>query len=77
MNVNHFELKKTALLFFDILNGYVADAGAGQAACSEAVDSKRRRGSAKPDARPDCRFFRQGQSSPRQRDHRAAAHRHQ
>ena len=23
MNLNHFELKKTALLFFDILNGYV------------------------------------------------------
>ena len=23
MNVNHFDLKKTALLFFDILNGYV------------------------------------------------------
>ena len=23
MNVNHFELKKTAMLFFDILNGYV------------------------------------------------------
>ena len=23
MNVNNFELKKTALLFFDILNGYV------------------------------------------------------
>jgi ureidoacrylate peracid hydrolase len=23
MNVNHFEIKKTALLFFDILNGYV------------------------------------------------------
>ena len=25
MNVNHFEIKKTALLFFDILNGYVAE----------------------------------------------------
>ena len=23
MNVNHFDPKKTALLFFDILNGYV------------------------------------------------------
>jgi hypothetical protein len=23
MNVDHFELKKTVLLFFDILNGYV------------------------------------------------------
>jgi len=30
MNVNHFELKKTALLFFDILNGYVPEAGAGK-----------------------------------------------
>ena len=30
MNVNHFELKKTALLFFDILNGYVAEAEAGK-----------------------------------------------
>ena len=26
MNVNHLDLKKTALLFFDILNGYVAAA---------------------------------------------------
>ena len=25
MNVSHFELKKTAILFFDILNGYVAE----------------------------------------------------
>ena len=30
MNVNHFELKKTALLFFDILNGYVAEPEAGK-----------------------------------------------
>jgi nicotinamidase-related amidase len=29
MNVNHFELKKTALLFFDILNGYVAEPESG------------------------------------------------
>ena len=29
MNVNHFELKKTALLFFDILNGYVPEAEPG------------------------------------------------
>ena len=30
MNVNHFELRKTALLFFDILNGYVAESEAGK-----------------------------------------------
>ena len=30
MNVSHFELKKTALLFFDILNGYVAEPEAGK-----------------------------------------------
>ena len=30
MNVNHFELKKTAMLFFDILNGYVPEPGAGK-----------------------------------------------
>ena len=30
MNVNHFELKKTALLFFDILNGYVPETGPGK-----------------------------------------------
>jgi ureidoacrylate peracid hydrolase len=30
MNVNHFELKKTALLFFDILNGYVPDPEPGK-----------------------------------------------
>ena len=30
MNVNHFELKKTALLFFDILNGYVAEPEPGK-----------------------------------------------
>jgi nicotinamidase-related amidase len=30
MNVNDFELKKTALLFFDILNGYVAEPEAGK-----------------------------------------------
>ena len=30
MNINHFELKKTALLFFDILNGYVPEAQAGK-----------------------------------------------
>ena len=30
MNINHFELKKTALLFFDILNGYVPEAEAGK-----------------------------------------------
>jgi nicotinamidase-related amidase len=30
MNVNHFELKKTALLFFDILNGYVAEGEPGK-----------------------------------------------
>jgi ureidoacrylate peracid hydrolase len=30
MNVNHFELKKTALLFFDILNGYVPEAEPGK-----------------------------------------------
>src|ERR1043166_1835750 len=29
MNVNHFELRKTALLFFDILNAYVAESEAG------------------------------------------------
>ena len=31
MNVKDFELKKTALLFFDILNGYVAEAEPGKA----------------------------------------------
>ena len=31
MNVNDFELKKTALLFFDILNGYVPTAELGKA----------------------------------------------
>ena len=31
MNVNHFDLKKTALLFFDILNGYVPEPAPGQA----------------------------------------------
>ena len=30
MNVNNFELKKTALLFFDILNGYVPAAEPGK-----------------------------------------------
>ena len=30
MNVNHFELKKTAMLFFDILNGYVPEPGTGK-----------------------------------------------
>jgi nicotinamidase-related amidase len=30
MDVNHFELQKTALLFFDILNGYVPDAAPGK-----------------------------------------------
>jgi nicotinamidase-related amidase len=30
MNVNHFDLKKTALLFFDILNGYVPEAEPGK-----------------------------------------------
>lgn len=30
MNVNHFDLKKTGLLFFDILNGYVTEAKPGQ-----------------------------------------------
>ena len=30
MNVNHFELKKSALLFFDILNGYVPEAEVGK-----------------------------------------------
>jgi len=30
MNVNHFDLRKTALLFFDILNGYVPEAEPGK-----------------------------------------------
>ena len=30
MNVNHFDSKKTALLFFDILNGYVAQPEPGK-----------------------------------------------
>ena len=30
MNVHHFELKKTAMLFFDILNGYVPEPGPGK-----------------------------------------------
>lgn len=30
MNVNHFDTKKTALLFFDILNGYVAQPEPGK-----------------------------------------------
>ncbi|HEX5020247.1 MAG TPA: cysteine hydrolase [Candidatus Binatia bacterium] len=30
MNVNHFEVKKTAMLFFDILNGYMPSAESGQ-----------------------------------------------
>ena len=30
MNVNHFELKKTAMLFFDILNGYVPEPAPGK-----------------------------------------------
>ena len=30
MNLNHFDLKKTALLFFDILNGYVPEPEAGK-----------------------------------------------
>jgi len=30
MNVNHFTLSKTALLFFDILNGYVPEAEPGK-----------------------------------------------
>ena len=30
MNVNYFEIKKTALLFFDILNGYVAEPEPGK-----------------------------------------------
>ena len=32
MNINDFDPKKTALLFFDILNGYIAERGARQAA---------------------------------------------
>ena len=30
MNVNHLELRKTALLFFDLLNGYVPESEAGK-----------------------------------------------
>ena len=30
MNVNHFELKKTGVLFFDILNGYVPESAPGR-----------------------------------------------
>ena len=30
MNVHHFELKKTAMLFFDILNGYVPEPAPGK-----------------------------------------------
>jgi nicotinamidase-related amidase len=30
MNVNHFDLKKSALLFFDILNGYIPDPEPGK-----------------------------------------------
>jgi nicotinamidase-related amidase len=30
VNVNHFELKKTAMLFFDILNGYVPEPEPGK-----------------------------------------------
>lgn len=30
MNVNHFDLKKTAMLFFDILNGYVPQSEPGK-----------------------------------------------
>ena len=30
MNVNQFDLKKTGLLFFDILNGYVPDPPPGK-----------------------------------------------
>jgi nicotinamidase-related amidase len=30
MNINHFDLKTTALLFFDILNGYVPEAEPGK-----------------------------------------------
>jgi len=30
MNINHFELKKTAMLFFDILNGYVPEPAPGK-----------------------------------------------
>ena len=30
MNVNHFEREKTAMLFFDILNGYVAESESGK-----------------------------------------------
>lgn len=30
MNVNHFDLKKTALLFFDILNGYIPEPEPGK-----------------------------------------------
>jgi len=30
MNVNHFDLKKTGLLFFDILNGYIPEAEPGK-----------------------------------------------
>ncbi|HXV47783.1 MAG TPA: cysteine hydrolase [Candidatus Binatia bacterium] len=30
MNINHFDLKKTALLFFDILNGYIPEPEPGK-----------------------------------------------
>lgn len=30
MNVNHFDIKRTALLFFDILNGYITEAAPGK-----------------------------------------------
>ena len=42
MNVNDFSLKKTALLFFDILNGYLPAPEPGKPTGSEALDSKRR-----------------------------------
>lgn len=39
MNINHFDLKKTAVLFFDILNGYVRDAATGEKIIKSWIDN--------------------------------------
>ena len=77
MNVNDFDLKKTALLFFDILNGYVPEPEPGKPRVSETMDSKCRQAQQSRPRRRSAGVFRQGQSSPGRRDQRGDPNRHQ
>ena len=77
MNVNHFDPKKTAMLFFDILNGYVAEPEPGKPRVLKPWIQNAVRLSKAGRAAGLAGLLRQGQPSPGQRDHRADAHRHQ